>query len=127
MQSLYGEYNDLKLGINLNPLDDDYQVRITDDSGKVVYEKAINAGNIVGLNIDISAYAKGRYTVTVENSHESFSGEFDTQTTGIKEVNNDVTKAVQYYSIDGKRISTPQRGLNIIRTSDGKTKKVVVK
>ena len=30
-------------------------------------------------------------------------------------------------SIDGKRIATPQRGLNIIRTSDGKTKKVVVK
>ena len=51
----------------------------------------------------------------------------DPQPTGIKEVSNDVTKAVQYYSIDGKRIATPQRGLNIIRTSDGKTKKVVVK
>jgi hypothetical protein len=49
------------------------------------------------------------------------------QTTGIKEVGRDVTKAVQYYSIDGKRIATPQRGLNIIRTSDGKMKKVVVK
>lgn len=40
---------------------------------------------IVGLNIDISAYAKGRYTVTVENSRESFTGEFETQTTGIEE------------------------------------------
>ena len=49
------------------------------------------------------------------------------QTTGIKEVGRDATKAVRYYSIDGKRIATPQRGLNIIRTSDGKTKKVVVK
>ena len=127
MQSLYGEYNDLQLDINLDPLDEAYIVRITNESGNVVYEKAINAGSIVALSIDISAYAKGRYTVTVENSSESFSGEFDTQTTGIKEVNSNVTRTVQYYSIDGKRISTPQRGLNIIRTSDGKTKKVVVK
>ena len=104
-----------------------YIVRITNESGNVVYEKAINAGSIVALSIDISAYAKGRYTVTVENSSESFSGEFDTQTTGIKEVNSNVTRTVQYYSIDGKRIATPQRGLNIIRTSDGKMKKVVVK
>ena len=71
--------------------------------------------------------SKGRYTVTEENSSESFSGEFDTQATGIKEVNSNVTRTVQYYSIDGKRIVTPQRGLNIIRTSDGKMKKVVVK
>ena len=61
-------------------------MRITDESGKAVYEKAINAGSIVGLNIDISAYAKGRYTVTVENSKESFTGEFEAQTTGIATV-----------------------------------------
>ena len=126
-QPLYGEYNDLRLGINLDPLGDVYQVRITDESGNVVYEKAVNTVNIVALSIDISAYAKGRYTVIVENNNETFTGEIDKQTTGIKEVNNDATKAVRYYSIDGKRISTPQRGLNIIRTSEGKIKKIVVK
>jgi hypothetical protein len=85
-QSLYGEYNDQQLGINLDPLVDAYQVRITDESGKLVYEKAVNAGSIVGLNIDISAYAKGRYTVTVENSQESFTGQFETQATGIEAI-----------------------------------------
>ena len=112
---LYGEYNDMKLGINLNPLDDAYQVRITDESGKVVYEKAINAGNIVGLNIDISAYAKGRYTVTVENSEESFTGEFYAQTTGIVEVINK-TKEVRsnIYNLQGQRLSSLQKGLNIV-------------
>ena len=54
--SLYGEYNNLQLGIHLEPLDEAYQVSIADESGKVVYEKAVNAGNIVGLSIDISAY-----------------------------------------------------------------------
>ena len=112
---LYGEYNDLKLGINLNPLDDAYQVRITDESGKVVYEKAVNAGNIVGLNIDISAYEKGRYTIIVENSDESFTGQFDAQTTGIEAIiNNKVETKHSIYNLQGQRLSSLQKGLNIV-------------
>ena len=86
---LYGEYNNLKLGINLNPLDDAYQVRITDDSGKIVY--------------------------TVENSEESFTGEFYAQTTGIVEVINK-TKEVRsnIYNLQGQRLSSLQKGLNIV-------------
>ena len=114
-QSLYGEYSNLRLGINLDPLDAVYQVRITNESGKVVYEKAINAGNIVALDIDISTYAEGRYTVTVENSHETFSGEFEMQTTGIEEVRNEqeVVRG-SIYNLQGQRISTLQKGLNIV-------------
>ena len=33
----------------------------------------------------------------------------------------------EYYSIDGTRLDRPQRGINIIRMSDGTTRKVVVK
>ena len=103
---LYGEYNNLQLDINLDPLDDTYQVRITDETGKVVYEKTINAASIVGLNIDISAYPEGRYTVTVENSRESFTGEFETQATGIEEIvkieklNNE-----RIYNLQGQRVN----------------------
>ena len=115
----YGEYNDLQLGINLDPLDDTYLVSITNDSGKVVYEKTINAGNIVGLNIDISAYAKGRYTVTVENSRESFTGEFETLTTGISDAVrlNDNGKMINdklIYNLQGQRLGRLQKGLNIV-------------
>ena len=114
-QSLYGEYSDLRLGINLDPLDAVYQVRITNESGKVVYEKAINAGNIVALDIDISTYAEGRYTVTVENSHETFSGEFEMQTTGIEEVRNKHELVRGYiYNLQGQRISSLRKGLNIV-------------
>jgi hypothetical protein len=114
-QSLYGEYNNLQLGINLNSIDDAYLVRITDKTGKVVYEKDIFAGYIVGLDIDISNYGEGRYTITMENSHESFTGEFEVQTTGIEEVRNNHEMIKGYiYNLQGQRISTLQKGLNIV-------------
>ena len=122
-QTVYGEYSALKLGIHLDPLDDAYQVNITNESGKVVYEKTINAGTIVGLSIDISAYAKGYYTVTVENSNELFTGEFETETTGIEEtIYNKVETKTEIYNLQGQRLSSLQRGLNIVNG-----KKVYVK
>ncbi len=114
-QSLYGEYNNQQLGINLNSLEDAYLVRITDKTGKVVYEKDINAGNIVGLNINISTYGDGRYTVTMENNHESFTGEFEVQTSGIEVISNKQEVIKGYiYNLQGQRISTLQKGLNIV-------------
>ena len=113
--SLYGEFNDQKLDINLGLLDDTYQVCITDGSGKAVYEKVIYAGNIVALNIDISDYAKDHYTVTVENSRESFSGEFETLTDGIEEnVKIKKLENLSIYNLQGQRLNALQKGLNIV-------------
>ena len=114
-QSLYGEYNEHQLNINLNPINDAYMVSITDESGKAVYEKAINAGSIVGLNIDISKYPEGNYTVTVENSNESFTGEFKAQLSGIEEVRCKKFEAKGHiYNLQGQRLSSLQKGLNIV-------------
>jgi len=114
-QSLYGEYNEQQLGINLNPLDNAYLVRITDESGKVVYEKTVNTGIIVGLTIDISAYTKGRYAVSVENSHEIFTGEFEAQTTGIEDyAETGNIKNESIYNLQGQRVSSLQKGLMIV-------------
>ena len=40
---------------------------------------------------------------------------------------NETAKMEERYTIDGKQITAPSRGLNIIRMSDGSTKKVLVK
>ncbi|MBR0048889.1 MAG: T9SS type A sorting domain-containing protein [Prevotella sp.] len=121
--SLYGEYTDQLLGINLNPLDDDYLVRITSVTGRTVYEKAVNAGNIVGLNIDISSLTEGSYTVTVENSNESFTGKFETQTEGISLVPALTRAAGAIYNLQGQLLQQkPTKGVYI---QDGK--KYVVK
>ncbi len=121
--SLYGEYNDQLLDINLNPLDEAYLVRITDNAGKVVYEKVVNASTIVALNIDISKYPEGQYEITIDNSNETFSGMIDTTATGIAEiVIGKSSNSKSIYNLQGQRINAPQKGLNIV---DGK--KIFVK
>ena len=51
-----------------------------------------------------------------------------TEATGIETVNRESGASVEaVYTIDGKRIQQMQRGLNIIRMSDGTTRKVTVK
>ncbi len=47
-------------------------------------------------------------------------------TTAINTIKQGKVQDTQYYSIDGKSLSHPQRGINIIRMSDGTTKKVTV-
>ena len=113
--ALYGEYNDQSLDIRLDSLDEAYLVRITDKSGKAVYEKTINASSIVGLNIDISSYPEGQYTITIENSKETFTGEFDTNATAIAEiVNGKSSNGKTIFNFQGQRIKTLQKGLNIV-------------
>ena len=120
---LYGEYNEQTLGISLSPLDEAYLVRICDETGKTVYEKAVDAGTVVALSIDISDYAESRYTVTVENSEELFTGEFEAQTTGIRAyVSHEESGNRSVYNLQGQRISALRKGLSIV---DGR--KVYVK
>lgn len=40
---------------------------------------------------------------------------------------SDKPVAVQYYSLDGKKLSAPQKGINVVKMSDGTSKKVLVK
>ena len=46
---------------------------------------------------------------------------------GITTVNNEKAVEVARYSIDGTQLSAPQHGLNIVKMSDGTTRKVMVK
>ena len=114
-ENLYGEYNDKSLDIRLDPLDDAYVVRITNQkTGETLYEKAINAGSIVALNIDISEYPEGQYEITIDNSNETFNGVIDT-TTGIDEiVNGKSLNSKSIYNLQGQRMNSLQKGFNII-------------
>lgn len=40
---------------------------------------------------------------------------------------SDKPVVMQYYSLDGKKLSAPQKGINVVKMSDGTSKKVLVK
>ena len=52
---------------------------------------------------------------------------YGTYTTGVNAIWAGENSNAKIYSINGKQLEKPQKGLNIIRMSDGTTKKVVVK
>ena len=48
--------------------------------------------------------------------------------TGIERVSNDSEVIPEaYFSLSGARLSSLQKGINIVRTNDGQTKKVLMK
>lgn len=54
-------------------------------------------------------------------------GSYTVDTTGISDVEINEEGVYSIYTIDGMRINALQKGLNIIHTGDGKTKKIYVK
>lgn len=51
--------------------------------------------------------------------------EASVEATAIRTVGNSTTVSQRCYSLDGRMLAQPQRGLNIVRTADGKTRKVI--
>lgn len=53
--------------------------------------------------------------------------EYEYEQSDIEAVEHSPLNIEQYYTPDGMRIDKPQRGLNIVRMSDGTTRKVLAK
>ena len=47
--------------------------------------------------------------------------------TGIDQIMSNEKNNATIFTLDGKQINNPQRGINIVRTKDGKIRKVLVK
>ena len=83
-----------------------------------------------------STYEEGLYTLNDPNDTESEKRclcmqlilETPDGSTVILGLNgSDKPVAMQYYSLDGKKLSAPQKGINVVKMSDGTSKKVLVK
>lgn len=87
-------------------------------------------GKVVSLNVSFDGTDKGDYGLNTSTyvCIDNVGCEKNTST-GIAtgKWNSVELREVARFSADGKRISAPQKGLNIIRMSDGSTRKVVVK
>lgn len=101
-------------------------------SDAVTVEASGNVMTAVFENLEYEAqYCYVAFVKTEEN--ETFFGDVQTFSTnvdpdGIKDIEHSpLNIEVAWYSLDGKKLSKPQKGINILRYSDGTTRKVLVK
>ena len=93
--------------------------------GDEVFEFWINSATLHVPESSLEAYSNAEQWKDFKEI-VALTGD-DPKPTGIMSANRDVMTVERYYTIDGKHTITPQRGLNIIRMSDGTTKKIVIK
>lgn len=130
-----------------------YKVQVLDTSNKVVaesdtYTATPNANGSTSANVSaaktyklpFSIEKKGNYTVRFVNMSNSSAGfdeylllecriNIDTMANGIEGIATTPAKAqpAGIYNAAGIQLKSLQKGLNIVRTADGQTKKVFVK
>ena len=113
---LSGEYTLNLLDLDLRTMSDTYNVTITDNAGKKVYEKAVRTADVLALNIDISQWTAPTYTITVESDSEQYVGTFSPTPTSITELTDPKVGRTDnaIYDLTGRRLThEPARGLYI--------------
>ena len=70
-----------------------------------------------------------KVVMVYEDGGKKYSSEplSTTVATGIESTTFNKTTTEKYYTVDGRQLKQPQKGLNIIKSSDGTTRKVVIK
>ena len=90
-------------------------------------------GALTKVNFALSSSRTGQWGMNTPAYFciDDFGGQYDGQApTGIAHpaiAGATTTRSAARFAIDGKRLSAPQRGLNIIRMSDGTVRKVLVR
>jgi hypothetical protein len=103
------------------------------DSNYALLWAVCKDGNVIAFTTEPTYMVTddGVYTVRAANEMGGLSAASDpaTATNGIETISRSAaeTTIVGIYTLDGKRIQQLQRGVNIVRMSDGTTKKIVVK
>ena len=90
--------------------------------------KNIKSKNVIQKkeNLRVCVLLINTNTGKIENAAKCSISEF--KTTGISSVSEGTRTAVEAerYTLDGRRITTPQKGINIVKYSDGRVSKEVV-
>ncbi len=90
------------------------------------YEGSISNNTLIQDKSKLKAIALliDRNTGAIVNAAQCDIKDF---TTGIQGMTENDQTPVARYSLDGRQLSAPQKGLNIVKTADGRTVKVLVK
>ncbi len=115
-EALAGEYSVKSFYVNFLPLSGTYTVTLTDGQGTAVYSKQVQTDNVLALEADLSRYAAGDYTLTVENDREAYTAAFShKEGSGIRPLPSTPRGGDILYDLQGRRLNTvPEKGLYII-------------
>lgn len=112
---------------------DNFQAAIVKSVKSVAYAGKIATATVKNGKLVVTGVKAGNTTVTLNFCSNGISTTATvnvtvTQATGITgtQTSADV-REIARFTIDGKRINQPQRGVNIVKYSDGTVKKVIVK
>ena len=103
--------------ISVENIEDNSVAEVSVKNGKLV----VNALKEGSTTVTVKACSNGISTQKTLSINVSAPTSIDAATTTAE------AHEVARYTIDGKRISKPQTGVNVVRFSDGTVKKVVVK
>ena len=114
-----GEFDSESMIIDFGSLSDAYTVSIKDKNGQTMYQKKVYTDSVLALEIHISMYKMGDYTVCVENDNESFVGSFNpAEAASIVGLRHSAPDAAVCYDLMGRRLhAKPAAGFYI---SNGK-------
>ena len=96
------------------------------------YPRSLNTEVFVGVNTDLCVLYVPKGCLEAYKSADGWKiftniKEFDPTDIEQTELGGMDFKEVKRYSVNGQRLDTPTKGLNIVRMSDGSTRKVLVK
>ena len=120
-ENLTGEYSAKELFVNMNSLSGTYNVALTDAIGNEVYRKEVQTNNIVALNTDLTKYAEGTYTLTIENNEELYTATLTLPLIddAVRDLPSSLTlqpsSLPTWTDLSGRRLTTPptQKGVYI--------------
>ena len=119
-ETLTGEYSAKELFVSLKTLAGTYTITLKDNSGNEVYRKEVQTSNVVALNTDLTKYAEGTYTLTVENSEEQY-----TATLSLPLIDDAVRDLQDHQSVNGKSVNSKWLDLSGRRLTTSPTRKGV--
>lgn len=112
---------------------DNFQAAIVKSVKSVAYAGKIATATVKNGKLVVTGVKEGSTVVTLNFCSNGISTKttvrfFVTKATGITDTQTSAdVREVARFTIDGKRINQPQRGINIVKYSDGTVKKVIVK
>ena len=105
-QTLTGTYSSQMLQVDMSPLTGTYVVTLVDDEADTLYVKESQTNHILALQVDLSRYSAGNYTLTLANDWESYTAVFTLEGLGLSPIPSPIeNRADAVYDLQGRRLS----------------------